>query len=207
MCPEPQLLSIYVDGELPSPWDEKMDVHLKECQACREKAEKFKLLHELINKDTSAKKIDEAEIQSSKEKVWHNIETKLRFAPHNTHLRFAPRPRVWQRKFSISLPVAAAAAIIIALVTMFISNSGRILNNGIAAQKANFNEDKTNFSIAAEDEIPELIPAAADLNGVLQYLGADGSDIIILRLPESKNFSRSGEPAIIRAADYSRRRP
>jgi len=207
MCPEPQLLSIYVDGELPSPWDEKLELHLKECPACSKKAENFKRLHELFNKDSSAKKIDEAEIQASKEKVWHNIEAKWRNAPHDTTLHFTPRPRVWQRRISISLPVAAAAAIVIALVTMFISNSGRILNNGLAAKKANFNEEKTNFSIAAEEEIPGIIPAAADLNGVLQYLGADGSDIIILRLPESKNFSRSGEPAIIRAADYSRRRP
>jgi len=197
MCPEPQLLSIYVDGELPSPWREKMDAHLKECSACREKFENHKKLRELFNKDASAKKIDESEIQSSKEKIWRNIEAKRRFTPY---------PGILRRRISISIPAAAAAAIIIALITMFISGGGNILNNGFAGKKANSNE-RANIILAAEEEIPEILPAATDLSGVLQYLGADSSDIIILRLPESRNFARAGEPAIIRAADYSRRHP
>ncbi|WP_461246016.1 anti-sigma factor family protein [Treponema sp. R6D11] len=195
MCPDPQLLSIYVDGELPSPWKEKMDAHLKECPACREKFENFRKIREMFSKDASAKKINESEIQSSKEKIWRNIEAKRRFTPY---------PRIWRRRISISIPAAAAAAVIIALITMFLSGGGKILNNGFAGKKANSNE---NIILAAEEEIPEILPAATDLNGVLQYLGADSSDIIILRLPESRNFSRAGEPAIIRAADYSRRHP
>jgi len=195
MCPDPQLLSIYVDGELPSPWNEKMDAHLRECSACREKFENFKKIREMFGKDASANKISEADIQASKEKIWRNIEAKRRFTPY---------PRIWRRRISISIPAAAAAAIIIALAAIFITNSGQILNNGFAGKKP---DNKSNIILAAEEEIPGIIPAATDLNGVLQYLGADSSDIIILRLPESRNFSRVGEPAIIRAADYSRRHP
>jgi hypothetical protein len=197
MCPDPQLLSIYVDGELPSPWDEKMDAHLKECPACRGKVETFKQLRELINKDAPAKKTNEEELQKSKEKIWSRIEEKRRFTPY---------PRIWQRRISIPLPMAAAAAIIIALIVIFFSRDGQIFNNGFAGKKA-LPDEKTNFILAAEEEIPGMIPAATDLNDVLKYLGTDGSNIIILQLPESKNFSRSGEPAIIRAADYTRRYP
>jgi hypothetical protein len=51
-----------------------------------------------------------------------------------------------------------------------------------------------------------IVPVS-DMNGVLQYLGnQDTADIMIIRLPESRNFSSSGEPTIIKAADYSRRR-
>jgi len=200
MCPDQQLLSIYVDGELPSPWDEKMNLHLQECPACREKVEKFKQLRELINKYPSAKKTSEEELLKSKEKIWRRIEEKRRF----TTVATVPYPRVWQRRISIPLPVAAAAAIIIALIAIFFSRGGQILNNGFAGKKAN---SDANFILAAEEEIPGIIPTATDLNGVLQYLGADSSNIIILQLPESKSFSRSGEPAIIRAADYSRRHP
>ncbi|WP_461255292.1 anti-sigma factor family protein [Treponema sp. R80B11-R83G3] len=197
MCPDPQLLSIYVDGELPSPWDEKMDSHLKECPTCRRKVENFKQLRELINQDPSAQKTSQEELLKSKEKIWRRLEEKRRFTQY---------PRVWQRRISIPLPAAAAAAIIIALIIIFFSRGGQILNNGFAGKKANPDE-RSNFILAAEEEIPGIIPSATDLNGVLQYLGADGSEIIILKLPESKNFSRSGEPAIIRAADYSRRHP
>jgi len=197
MCPDPQLLSIYVDGELPSPWNEKMDVHLKECPACRGKVENFKHLRELIGKDSSSKKTSEEEILKSKEKIWRRIEEKRRFVQY---------PGIWQRRISIPLPVAAAAAIIIALFVIFFSGGGQNLNNGFAGKKATPDE-RSNFILAADEEIPEIIPTATDLNGVLQYLGADGSEIIILKLPESKYFSRSGEPAIIRAADYSRSHP
>jgi len=42
MCPEPQLISIYLDNELPSPWKEKLESHLAECSSCREKLDGFK---------------------------------------------------------------------------------------------------------------------------------------------------------------------
>ena len=128
------------------------------------------------------------------------------FAGYGAKRRFTQYPRIWRRRISISIPAAAAAAIIIALVAIFITNSGQILNNGFAGKKLK-SDDRSNIILAAEEEIPGIIPAATDLNDVLQYLGADNSDIIILRLPESRNFSRVGEPAIIRAADYSRSRP
>jgi hypothetical protein len=46
------------------------------------------------------------------------------------------------------------------------------------------------------------------MESVLQYLGSnDTGDILILRLPESRNFASYGEPAIIKAADYTRYAP
>jgi len=207
MCPDQQLLSIYVDGELPSPWKEKMESHLKVCPVCREKLESFKQLHELFKKDTTENRtyieriVDkpaeertytEEEMQEAKERVWKNIESKRNFKPRN---------RVWRRRISIPLPAAAAAAVILALVAMLWLRSGQVSHNSIASNQS---DDRVDFILASEDEIPGIMPAASDLSGVLQYLGADGSDIIILRLPESRNFSRAGEPSIIRAADFQR---
>jgi hypothetical protein len=48
----------------------------------------------------------------------------------------------------------------------------------------------------------ETMVPASDLSGILQYLGDDSPDIVIIRLPESRSFMSSGEPAIIKAADY-----
>jgi len=44
---------------------------------------------------------------------------------------------------------------------------------------------------------------------VLQQLagGRDNGEVLIIRLPESRNFTSYGEPAIINAADYSRINP
>ena len=35
MCPDSQIISLYYDEELPSPWKEKMEAHLEACASCR----------------------------------------------------------------------------------------------------------------------------------------------------------------------------
>jgi anti-sigma factor RsiW len=188
MCPDPQILSIYLDGELPSPWKEKMESHFLQCPACREKLENLKHLHELLNAGTGKTRVEEA-----RNRVWQKLESGR---------RFRTGARLWRRRLSVPLPAAAAAAVIIALLATLWIRDERIKNRGFAQ----YPQELVNFAIAAEEEIPGVIPAA-DINGVLQYLTSDGADVIILRLPESRNFFRTGDPAIIRAADYSRRQP
>ena len=194
MCPDPQLLSIYMDGEMPSPWKEKMETHLAGCSGCREKLENFRRFFE---KNTSVlqtgegRELMEAEIETAKERVWRNIESRR---------RFQPRAGLWQRRLSIPLPAAAAAAVIIVLLAAVWLRSGFAVQSSEQGARANF------ILAAEEEDIPGIVPIA-DMNGVLQYLGSDGSDIIILRLPESKSFLRLGEPEIINAAGYTRRQP
>jgi len=207
MCPDQQLISIYIDGELPSPWKEKLESHLKSCSLCREKLESFKQLHELFKKDTTEKRtyieriVDEPEyertyteeeMRKSKDKVWNNLESKRHFRPQN---------RIWRRRVSFSVPAlasaAAAAIVIVALVAALWLRGEQVSTNAIAGSRS---DDRVDFILAVEDEIPGIMPVSSDLSGVLQYLGADGSNILIV-LPKDKNFSRNGEPSIIRAAD------
>ncbi len=222
MCPEPQILSIYMDGELPSPWKEKMESHLTECSVCREKFENFKRLQELFKKDTHQRRTiverdvpegalsfqadPEALMLSSKEKVWRNLESRQRFRS-NRSVRRSVHVRgydLMRRRLSVPLPAVAAAAVVIALVTMLLVRSGSVNNSGFASIPVEPAAKTASFMIAAEEEMPGVIPTA-DINSVLQYLGSERPDVIILQLPESRNFLRSGEPAIVRAADYSGR--
>jgi hypothetical protein len=205
MCPDPQLLSIYLDGELPSPWKEKMQDHFAQCPKCKEKLENFRRLQELFKEDRAVKRtfveriVDEPseprtyteqDLIQTKERIWNKIEKRQ---------CFMPRSGLLQRKLSIPLPAAAAAAVIILLLTAFWIRGANQVEPS----------ENTNFILAAEmdniQEIPGIIPAA-DMSGLLQYLSPQntGTNIIILQLPESKNFFRSGEPAMIRAADFSR---
>jgi len=201
MCPDPQLLSIYMDGELPSPWKEKMEAHLAECPACTEKYKNFRHLQEMFKEETNQSRTNTANgatlqassaeqelIESAKENVWRKMENRQRYS----------RRSVWRYKISVPLPAAAvAAAIILVFLTVLFIRGVNLQPQDPAA--------KSNFILASEEEdMPSVIPAAQDMNGLLQLLGSDGTDVLIFRLPESRNFSRSGEPAIIRAADYSR---
>jgi len=194
MCPDPQLLSTYIDGELPSPWKEKLEAHLEQCSECAEKLEVFRQ-QRLIFKEAGASSEETASMETARERVWHNIESRRRMS----------RYRLWSRRLSIPLPAAAAAAVVVALLAILLFRASPDRNNGLASQPVDPAVSRASFVLASEDE-PGVIPMA-NLDSVLQYLGADGSEIIILQLPESKSFLRSGEPDLIRAADYTRRNP
>jgi len=214
VCPDAQILSVYLDGELPSPWKEKMEAHLEQCSGCREKLENFKRLqNRLMEKHTPAANDSSAldpVIESVKNRVWENLQSGRKLS-NETFIMSKPLNRnlsksnagLWRRRLSIPLPAAAAAAVILILLAAVWIRGGPDNSNGFASQPQE-SAARANFIVAADDEMPDIIPAM-DMNSVLQYLGSDGADIIILRLPESKSFFRSGEPAIIRAADYTRR--
>jgi len=132
-------------------------------------------------------------INESKERVWNKIESRR---------VFTPRYGMWRHKLSIPIPAVAAAAVIILLMTVLFFRE--VINAGNRDMSEN-----SGFILAAEmdymEDFPGFIPASADMSGVLQYLAPNsGTNIIILQLPESKDFFRAGEPAIIRAADFSR---
>jgi anti-sigma factor RsiW len=234
MCPDPQLLSIYMDGELPSPWKEKMDSHLSECPECMEKFKNFKHVQELFKKDTTQKRTivesfghvseefssEQELMEASMKRVWQKLEEQSKgtyrvrssgVRSYGARLQLRPAVRktenLWKHRLSIPMPVAAAAAavIIVALgITVFL-RSGSVNNNTFASTPPHVEPaGKTNFAISSEEEVTGVIPTG-NINDVLQYLTSNGTDIIILQLPENSNFSRAGEPAIIKAADYSRR--
>jgi anti-sigma factor RsiW len=186
------MLSVYLDGELPSPWKEKMESHVKDCPQCRQRLEMYRLVSGAAVRDETAL------MEAAKARVWRNLETGGRGSLRRSGLvnrGFS----VWRRTISVPLPAAAAAAavLVIACATLLVRRP--------AAPELLIPQ----MSFAPEEslEAPGIIPVA-DMNGVLQYLDSkDNGDVLILRLPESRSFTSSGEPVIVKAADYTRRQP
>jgi anti-sigma factor RsiW len=178
MCPDRQILSVYLDQELPSPWKEKMEAHLAECPACKARLDRYTLLSQGFAESGP-------DPENHKDAVWRRLREKQGKIP--------ARPLLWRRSVSIPLPAAAAAAA--ALVFAFVF----LLSEKPAVQIQD-------TAVAAGMDVQGI--AAQDISGVLRYLGSeDTADIVIIRLPESKSFTSLGEPTIIKAADYSRRSP
>jgi anti-sigma factor RsiW len=180
MCPEHQLLSVYADGELPSPWKEKMESHVAECPVCGKRLEQYRLLFAGEKAGTEA-------MEQAKARVWRNIE-----AGAGSARSAREKAPVWRRNVAVPLPLAAAAAalVLFALGALWLQRP-----------------EPGDTVIAADPEIetPGIIPVS-DMRGVLQYLGSnDSGDFLILRLPESRNFMSAGEPMILKAADYNTR--
>jgi len=196
---DPQLLSLYIDEELPSPWKEKLEAHLERCSKCKEKLESYKklqgkLFNPVSEQDLAAK---------AREKVWQNLQTARpdgQMKPsHAANTGLWRRRSFWQQKLTIPIPAAAAAVIIAVLAMLFAFTASSGNKNNLTNHFAD--TDRANIILAAE-EIP-VFPAV-DLNSVFQYLISESTEIIILQLPESRSFHRTGDPAIIRAADYRR---
>jgi len=187
VCPDRQLLSVYFDGELPSPWKEKMEAHIAACPACARRLEEYRRV---------CLAGEAAGLESARDRVWQKLEPCIgvdAYVPARAVRRGAA---VWQRRVSIPFPAAAAAAAFFLIIAMAFLMVLRTTNT----------EGLSGMTLASEAELeePGIIPIA-NMEDVLQYLGSnDNGEIIILRLPESRSFVNYGEPAIIKAADYSR---
>ena len=193
MCPKNQIISLYHDGELPSPWKEKMESHIAACACCAQRLKVYRDISSAANGASVAPSLKDApsqEIEAARERVWLKLEQSV-----SAGFAGSPRPEraIWRRRIAIPLPVAAAVALFFLAAFLF-------------AFRVAGNTEASDLTIAAEAEFdtPGIIPVS-DMEDVLQYLGIrDSGDFVILRLPESQNFVNSGEPSILRAADYTR---
>ena len=197
MCPDRQIISLYLDGELPSPWKEKMTSHLETCPECRAALAVYYGLRE--------RSPNEERVLAAQERVWKKLTAPpLAAARENPVKQPSQRYRrqnIWNRSFTVPLPAAVAAAVVI-IIAMFaiLGLGGRNGGNGIQDTMAVI----PNYMQVVGNE-QGMVPMT-DMTSVLQYLSSmDNGEFMVIRLPESKNFIRAGEPAFINAADYSRR--
>ncbi|MDR1278548.1 MAG: zf-HC2 domain-containing protein [Treponema sp.] len=182
MCPDRQILSVYLDGELPSPWKEKLENHLGSCARCREKLEAYRNMSCLLGKTGNAGP------ETARERVWLRLQTRAGGA-------FPRSGNLWRRNVSVPLPVAAAAAIFF------------IALGALVFRQLFFTGPAQEGAMAAGVDLRNVVPVS-DMNGIWQYLGSqDTGDIVILRLPESRNFMSSGEPRILKAAELPAKYP
>jgi len=174
MCPDRQILSVYFDGELDSPWKEKFENHLKTCFSCREHLEAYGLTRQKFT-ETSP---DPESLEQVMGRVWE----KVNFAAK-------PRRRFWTGSITVPVPLAAAAglAMVLALAALM-----------VLKQPSKVTEPQY-----AGLEMQDMIPVS-DMDSLLQRLKSDNStDVVIIRLPDT-TFKDIGEPKMLRAADYSR---
>ncbi|MDR2758875.1 MAG: hypothetical protein LBB78_05805 [Spirochaetaceae bacterium] len=185
MCPNRQILSVYYDKELPSPWKEKMEAHFILCPECRNRLEQYRSFSFSAGGEESVLNF---RMEGAKTRVWENLA-----ALEEKAAGVKPRQNLWRRSIVIPLPLAAAMAALVAVVFTL------VLLNRPAPMTA------PQEIIAANGIGLDLqgITPVSDIRGVLQYLSNE-DDIVILRLPESKSFMSYGEPLYIRGEDYAR---
>jgi hypothetical protein len=197
MCPDRQIISLYLDGELPSPWDGKMEAHLETYEKCRAALAGYRnIKNYLLDPKSPLADNEEKSLAEAHERVWQKL-TAPGLVVSKEPRKAMGINRIWSRHITLPLPAAAAAAVVFLVLFALVgvrslSRPAPVLQEQVAAGGIGL--------------IDNGMVNIQDMAGVLQYLSnQDNGDFMVIRLPESRTFSRIGEPALINAADYSRR--
>jgi hypothetical protein len=191
MCPDKQLLSVYHDDELPSPWKEKMEAHLACCDRCRKTVAVYGKLSSLLAAPLQA---DASEAPCAA--AWTRVREKWRSVDRPETKGQVKggmlRRRVFGRQVAVPLPFAVAAAA--ALVFAFAA----LLTQGRGVQPI----PETGVVAAGIDLEPEEIRQVTSIDDALRFIENNEfftgpqSSYVIMRLPENKTFYNVGNPQI-----------
>jgi anti-sigma factor RsiW len=174
MCPDKELLSAYCDGEVPSPWKEKIDSHVRECSACARVLARYRSLGRVL-RDAPVPRFDMGAVFSC-----------VREAVGRAS---AARPPRWKRR--VSLPFAAAAA-----AALFFFGSG------ISLSFFAFGSPEAQPLAGRRPRRVENAENMKDMDQLLEALRQQDSGMeVTIRLPDSRNFQSYGKPVFLRAED------
>lgn len=181
MCPDRDLVSAYVDGEMPSPWAERLEEHLRSCPDCAALAVGYSALGERLRSELSGGEAEAFE------------RGRLRFEALLASRPAATAERVpFRRSVSLPLPLAVAAAFLVVLLGGATTLLALRPSKSAAIQ-----------SVASGEIIPALPASAsqpASMDELLRYLDArDGQVTLTINLPSGTTFGSAGKPVIMRS--------
>ena len=83
-CPELDLLSVYIDKELPRQYEQKLEEHLSTCSECKKQLEKMQFLQSSLQKETSSISFSDSELDES----FLRLKTKMNYKSVTTPTGF-----------------------------------------------------------------------------------------------------------------------
>jgi len=104
MALDSELLSAYLDGEIPSPWKEQIEEKLTESAEDQKLYQSFLVSHEKLQVDRA--EIDKG-IPEIEDRVWKSLSQEI-FRPG-----YKLRKDIWHSRVSIPVPLAAVAALLL----------------------------------------------------------------------------------------------
>ena len=128
ICPENDIHSVYLDGELNSPYKEQYLEHLQTCSSCSEKLQKLKNLQTILREDSESITLSEKQLEDSYEKLstllkFRNVTKKSTVSPWTTVMK--------------AIPAMAAALIIAIVLPIRLSNTGNTTQDISLISQAN----------------------------------------------------------------------
>ncbi len=185
MCPDNKLLSAYYDGEVTSPWKEKIEEHIAGCAECRRVIEGFQVQSVFLSSEP------EPAIATS----YGDIQKLIRHK-ENTNRNIFDFSSLRTPLF----PVAAAAAAVLAFFIGFGISGSR-------GPSASF----TDMPLAVSDgwSVPpgDLMIRGEDIEAMLSAINQPDSSLFSqeasLTLPGDLSLAFHGDPQLLRSASFT----
>jgi anti-sigma factor RsiW len=191
MCPDRDLISAYVDGEVPSPWNERIEEHLGSCAKCSALASSYVELGTRLREELSAGELESlARLRPRVEALLGGLSA---VEPETKAPRVAYSRKSLRRSISLPLPLAAAAVLLVLLLGGATALIALRPSRGTAIQ-----------TVASSEIAPRPLEAKAQpasMDELLRYLEArDGQVTLTINLPSGTTFGSVGKPVIVRSA-------
>lgn len=110
-CPDSDLYSAWVDGEVPSPWKEKLEDHIRNCPGCKKRAERYRALHSMIAAGFPS--MPDMQLEASFARLCAKRDSLAAAGGHRSDHRYP----VWTH-MSIRIPLPALAAMLAVAVCL-----------------------------------------------------------------------------------------
>ncbi len=180
MCPDRELLSAWTDGEVPSPWRETIERHIETCPTCSQAVASMHRTRSLFSADATG-------IDASSESARVRVEERLGFAALRGS---ASSGAFWTRRYPVPFPVAAVAALALAVLGFALAASGRR------------NADLRMAVQRAFDATP-VATSGMGIESIIEYIAKQNSAVNInITLPAEAFGAVTGDPFIVREADF-----
>jgi anti-sigma factor RsiW len=184
MCPDREILSAWLDGEIDAPWDRALEEHVGACPDCRSRLERL---------ETVRRSLLEAPVPD-----WRPAMERVRsslVARGYASEKVAP---VWRRRVSLPVPFAVAAAALVLVLAGALT---------VSVVRSSFGMVRITRHGAGGTEIRIAAPVS-DLETLLQSINKDtGSPEGVIVLPKDVQLLPVGEPRMGKETEFSRRKP
>ena len=196
-CPDSDLYSAYVDGEVPSPWKEKLASHIASCDACKKRTQRYQNLRSQIIQGVRALSEEDLETSFSRLNERRLSPSLLLKKKKDTYYL------AWTRSL-VRIPIPALAAMLLA--AFFLPAYFTLKQTS-----ANISQNVKSLSTSVPVYSPDLLPYAKtesllaanrqQLFTVLSFASQfestkdffSNAEIIIIKLPDLTQFSNTGE--------------
>lgn len=173
MCPDETLLTAYVDDEVPSPWKERIEAHLDQCERCRGRVAQYRALRSALH---TADVVDETHLKNAALRIQNSFESQVaglaRVPQHSGRIeRYSILSAFNSRRISVPLPLMAASV----LLFMFFVG----LAFGLFGWRKNVGQ-----ALALSTKLPAA--SSANIESLVSSLSqTDPSQIVTIKAPDN----------------------